>query len=148
MHFVFRILKLSLFFHTLYYAGYLVLWNMFSYSLELKCGESLNYCPEELVNITCAVNSTVFRWIIEDRIQTRILFFTVSDDVGATKLSGPFSTILVKKENPEKRAVLLFSYAEEMNGTTVICENVVDAVSSRCSFFSYGKNYAYGRLLI
>lgn len=118
-----------------------MLWNRFSYSLELECEGAMNYCPEELVNLTCAINSTVFRWIIKDRIQTRILFFTVSDDVGTTKLSGPFSAVLVRKGKPEKKSILFFFFTEEMNGTTVICENVINAVSRRCSFFSYSKFY-------
>lgn len=65
----------------------LLAWNKnWSVSLELECGtNTLSYCPGDLINITCAVNSIVLRWIFEDGSGQEIslpLSFYRNDHVG------------------------------------------------------------------
>lgn len=112
-------------------------------TLNLECGQSLKYCPEQQVNLTCAIiNATVLRWIIQDdNAETTQLFFTIKDDVGDDpKHRGPFTGRVIGNKTHLLESSLSFTYEEELNNTTVTCERVDVYELDSCSVFGYGMH--------
>lgn len=128
----------------------LLAWNKnWSVSLELECGTNTSsYCPGDLINITCAVNSIVLRWIFEDGSGQEIslpLSFYRNDHVGdvpktSQTNSTKFTAKLVREDSQRNASALWFKFTQEMNDTTIRCERVDEPVYMTCRFFSYGKH--------
>lgn len=110
-------------------------------ALDLECGTSFKYCPEQRVSMTCAANVTVLRWTIQDdnAEKTHRLFFTITDHVGDDpKYAGPFSARLIGNKSKLLESSLSFTYKEDLNDTTVTCERVDVPALDSCSVFSHG----------
>ena len=121
-------------------------------ALELECGTNTSsYCPGDLINITCTVNSVVMRWwIFEDGSDQESshspysLVFYHNDHLGDVPKtietnSTKFTAKLVREDSQRNASALWFKFTQEMNGTTIRCERVDDFVDKTCRFFSYGK---------
>lgn len=91
--------------------------------------------------MTCAANTTVLRWTIQDNNtkRTHALFFTITDLVGdGPKYNGPFSARLIGNKSKLLESSLSFTYKEDLNNITVTCERVDVPTLDSCRVFSHG----------